>query len=267
MLNKLIKYEFKATATRTYIPLYIALILFAVISRLFTNIPVASGNPMSVTAITGIFSMFVYIALMIGIPVITFIILVQRFYKSLLGDEGYLMFTIPVKSWQHILCKLFTSMIWLVLSGLSAVLSILIIIPNEAFMDMMKTIPEGISEVFDYFGPSTWLVGFEAIIICILSVAGGILMVYAAIALGHLFSKHRLLASFGMYLALSTVAQIIQTIFMIVLGFSFYKDFSNLSSLVQIQTILVSLLAYISILTVGFFILTKYILDKKLNLE
>lgn len=267
MLNKLIKYEFKATA-RIFIPLYIALMVFAIINRFSVNlIDDAPTGVFNTKSMTGLVSMFIYFSLIIGIQIITLIVQIQRFYKSLLGDEGYLMFTIPVKSWQHIVCKLFTSTIWLVLSGLSAVLSILVILPKEAFMDMTQEIPEIMSQVLDYLGSSTWLVGFEAIVICILSITSGILLIYAAISLGHLFNKHKILASFGMYIALSTAAQVIQTIFMIVLGPTFFKDFSNLSSFVQIQTILISFLAYLSILTIGFFILTKYILDNKLNLE
>jgi hypothetical protein len=267
MLKKLIKYEFKATA-RIFIPLYIALMVLAIITRFSVNLlDDAPTGVFNTKGLTGMVSIFIYFSLVIGIQIITIIVQIQRFYKSLLGDEGYLMFTIPVKSWQHIVCKLFTSSIWIILSLLFAVLSILIIIPHEAFIDIMQETAEFMSQALNYLGTSTWLVGFETIIICILSITSGILLIYAAIALGHLFNKHKLLASFGMYLALSTAAQFLQTIFAIVLGATFFKDFSNLSSFVQIQTILISFLAYISILTVGFYILTKYILDKKLNLE
>ena len=34
--------------------------------------------------------------------VITLIVIIQRFYKNLLTDEGYLMFTLPVKAHSHI---------------------------------------------------------------------------------------------------------------------------------------------------------------------
>ncbi|WP_010244981.1 hypothetical protein [Acetivibrio cellulolyticus] len=266
MLNKLIKYEFKATA-RIFIPLYIALMAFAIINKFSINILNETSTALNFRSIIGIVSMFAYISLMVGIQVITFVVLVQRFYKSLLGDEGYLMFTIPVKPLQHILCKLFTSMVWLVLSGLSALLSILIIMPNNAYMDMLQVIPEAVGQVFDYFGSSTIFIGFESIIICILSVSSGILMVYAAISLGHLFSKHKLLASFGMYLALSTAIQFIQVLFMVVLGNSLFKEFSSMPTLSQIQIILISIFAFLFIVTAGCFIITKYILDKKLNLE
>jgi hypothetical protein len=61
----------------------------------------------------------------------TLIVLIQRFYKNLLGDEGYLMFTLPVQSWSHILSKLAVSMLWTVVSGGVALCSILFISSNN----------------------------------------------------------------------------------------------------------------------------------------
>lgn len=37
--------------------------------------------------------------------VVTAVILIQRFYKNLLGSEGYLMFTLPVTVSQHLFSK------------------------------------------------------------------------------------------------------------------------------------------------------------------
>jgi len=264
MLNKLFKYEIKATA-RIFIPLYITLIIFSIINKIFNTFPLESG--INIKGLFGIIRLFIYFGLVIGIQVITLVVQIQRFYKSLLGDEGYLMFTLPVKPWQHILSKLFTSMIWITLSGLSTVLSILIIMPNDAFIDLTKAIPQGMSEVSHLFGSGTFLIIIEAIIFSILCMATGTLMIYAAIALGHLVKKHKILASFGMYLGLNTGAQSIMIIFMIVIGSLYLKNFSNLSIHIQIQTFLLSSLAYFSIIIAGLFILTKYILDNKLNLE
>ncbi|WP_027621401.1 hypothetical protein [Acetivibrio clariflavus] len=264
MLNKLFKYEIKATA-RIFIPLYITLIIFSIINKIFNILSVEYG--INFNKLTGFIRLFIYFGLIVGILVITLVVQIQRFYKSLLGDEGYLMFTLPVKPWQHILSKLFTSMIWIVISGLTTVLSFLIIMPTEVFWELMEVIPQGISEVLRIFGSRTFLVAFGSIIVFILFIAAGTLMIYSAIALGYLVKKHKLLASFGMYLGLFTGAQSIMIIFMIVTGSWYLKDFSNLSIYMQMQTILLSSLAYFSIITAGLFILTKYILDNKLNLE
>ena len=60
----------------------------------------------NIKTILSVISMVGYVVLIISISAITLIIMVQRFYKNLLGDEGYLMFTLPVKTWQNVLNKL-----------------------------------------------------------------------------------------------------------------------------------------------------------------
>ena len=106
MLAKLLKYEFKATA-RLFIPLYIALITFTLINRVVNTVEsVQKAIGINIKTILSVISMVGYVVLIISISAITLIIMVQRFYKNLLGDEGYLMFTLPVKTWQNVLNKL-----------------------------------------------------------------------------------------------------------------------------------------------------------------
>ena len=90
MLSKLLKYELKATG-RIFLPLFLALLLFAGINR-FTLSPDEFDAPAMI-------SMIMYIIIMVGMFVMTFIMMIQRFYKNLLSDEGYLMLTLPVKPW------------------------------------------------------------------------------------------------------------------------------------------------------------------------
>ena len=50
------------------------------------------------------------------------IIQIQRFSKNLLGDEGYLMFTLPASVSQHITAKLVVAVLLDVLSVAAAIL-------------------------------------------------------------------------------------------------------------------------------------------------
>lgn len=52
--------------------------------------------------------------------VLTLIIQIQRFSKNLLGDEGYLMFTLPASVSQHITAKLVVAVLLDVLSVAAA---------------------------------------------------------------------------------------------------------------------------------------------------
>ena len=103
MLGKLLKYEIKATA-RWFLPIYIIIFLFAFINRLIN--PFQKVGDTYTATVEGLnflnfmrgISIFVYFALIVAVIAMTFIIIIQRFYKNLLGDEGYIMFTLPVKT-------------------------------------------------------------------------------------------------------------------------------------------------------------------------
>ncbi|NMA55206.1 MAG: hypothetical protein GX952_04665, partial [Firmicutes bacterium] len=99
MLRKLLKYEIKATA-RVFLPLYLILFTMAIVNKLISLIfPLGIETPKVV-------GMAIYSAILVGMFVATFVMILQRFYKNLLANEGYLMFTLPTVSWKLICSKL-----------------------------------------------------------------------------------------------------------------------------------------------------------------
>ncbi|MDF2519582.1 MAG: hypothetical protein K0R84_210 [Clostridia bacterium] len=269
MLGKLLKYELKATG-RLFIPLYLTTLIFAVINRFLFPLNNFGEKSSAIYGIAMTISMFIYVTLIVGLMVMTLIVMIQRFYKNLLGDEGYLMFTLPVQSHKHIFSKLTVSMLWTIVSGVVAFFSILIISTKAVSMtEVFSTISTALIQFQQDFGISAYLAGFEVIVLGILSLASTILTIYAAIALGHLFNKHKLLISFGMYILLSTVSQIITSI----IGIIFFSQplFSPGGSLIPAASlangILLGSIIYTAAFAVGYFILTNYILKRKLNLE
>ncbi|MBC7960949.1 MAG: ABC transporter permease, partial [Vallitaleaceae bacterium] len=185
-------------------------------------------------------------------------------------DEGYLMFTLPVQSWKHILSKLTASMLWTIASGFVALCSILIISSKDIFTpEFLKELSMVFNTIREYLGSYTSLVGFEVVVLCILSLSTTILTIYAAISLGHLFNKYKLLASFGMYIVLETVSQILMTVFI----FIFWNqnilgmEVNFIPSASQINSFMLFTIFYFGAITTAYFTLTNYILKKKLNLE
>ena len=106
MLGKLTKYEIKATA-RIFLPLYAGLLLFALINKVFIEINLLQTKMAFLSAISGMIYFFIIVATFI----ITLVVMIQRFYKNLLSDEGYLMFTIPVTPSKHIISKMIVSIL------------------------------------------------------------------------------------------------------------------------------------------------------------
>ena len=99
------KYELKAT-TRIFLPLFAAALLSALINRVIMLLSPGSWQAPAVISMT------LYVIILIGMFVMTFIVLIQRFYKNLLSEEGYLMHTLPVNPRVHITGKLLITSLW-----------------------------------------------------------------------------------------------------------------------------------------------------------
>ena len=75
------------------------------------------------------------------------------------------MHTLPVKPWKHIVSKLFVSMLWIVTSGIAALISILIIALEKG--DLTRITVEFVAfyqQAFEHLGASIYLLSFEIII-------------------------------------------------------------------------------------------------------
>lgn len=266
MLRKLIKYEFKATG-RVFLPFFLSLLIFAVINKLISPAdPEYWGFPAAI-------SMVIYIMIMVGMFVMTTIIMLQRFYRNLLSDEGYLMFTLPTKTWKLIASKLVMSIFWIIASLAVAFLSILIIIYQKGVsMESWRLLTEGYRTIYEMIGASLYTITLEIIIGSLFTLVFGIVLVYASMAIGHLFNRHKILASFGAFIALNTLAQILFSLFcQITPGFAwpghelYLQNMPNLITLIQVFFLYGIL--FTGLLSAAYFALTNYILSKKLNLE
>lgn len=259
MLGKLLKYEFKATA-RIFLPLYAGLLIFAGINKLFWSI----GGESTPAAI----STMLYIFMIIAIFAFTVIIMIQRFHKNLLGDEGYLMFTLPTQPWKHILCKLLASLIWTVLSIVITLLSVFLLALNTEVLTMLFTeLPRVFAEFHTAVGAEGYAMTVEFVVMTLILLSSGILTVYTSIAIGHQFGNHRLLASFGAFFVINIVLQIVQTMLAVSFG-AFMIGVPNsmdANALTQFSMISYSLLHLL--FSAGYFLLTNYLLTRRLNLE
>lgn len=267
MLGKLLKYELKGTA-RLFFPLYGALLIFAFINRLLLGISNTNGIE-EIQGIPGAIGMTLFMMTIAAIFAMTFVVMVQRFYKNLLGDEGYLMFTLPVKPWQHILTKMIVSIIWLIISGIVTIISVFVMIAN---MELLWRISHGLKEFIMIFneklGIDGYAFGVEMILLVLIGMAGGVLMVYLSLAIGHLVSRHKLLASIGAFVGIQTVANAAGMVLSDIISKVF--DFETLSLESSIGTLhgLIWVLIIFSLVFCGiYFFITNYILKRKLNLE
>ena len=267
MLGKLMKYEIKATG-RTLIPLYLALLAFAIINKFFIGTGLADKLK-GFGSIPFILSIFAYGCTMAAVFIVTFFVIIQRFYKNLLGDEGYLMNTLPVTTITNITSKLSIALFWNIVSGFVAVLSIIIMAFNvDAFSSFFQELSEALSKGYDEFGIQVYIVIIEVLIAILIQLIKFVAMIYASISIGHLFRKHRILSSFGAFIVLNLITTAISS----ALGIGFSHSnlsalFDNVQSSWPIHLILGFTILFNLVFLIAYFIITNYILKNKLNLE
>ncbi|WP_195198970.1 hypothetical protein [Faecalispora jeddahensis] len=266
MLGRLLKYEIKSTA-RIYLPLYLLLFLMAVINKVFISINSGSidsgkfGIPIAI-------SMTAYVTIVAAIIVITLVMTIQRFYKNLLQDEGYLMFTLPVSVDANILSKLLAAVLWNIASLVISFFSVLVLALDR---DAMTAIVEGWRAIQAFLATQNAMVYgilFQSILLLLLSLAVGILNLYVAMAIGQLLTKHRVAGALGAFFLIGLVEQIIATVFINTAANSGWFDFFEAMQPVELTNwVLTALNIGLVVLGAIYYFATKYILKNKLNLE
>lgn len=261
MLSKLLKHEFKATA-RLLLPLYLVLFVLTIVDRFVLGL-----NLKGTLGLIPGFTTFAYVISILAIAVVSFVIIILRFYKNLMTDEGYLMFTLPVKPQQLINSKLIVSFVWNIVSVLMILASLLgLFITKERFHLFVDGFDMLIREMKLEFGAvnmSLFLIEF--IVLMILGIVNGILMIYVSIAIGQLFNGHKVLGSFAAYIGINTVMQIIVSAAFLILGVAFNQSFEQSRSVPQI--IFPIMIVYVLVTNILFYFGTDLIFKKKLNLE
>ena len=181
MLTKLIGYEMKAFG-RIILPLYAATIGMAIIMGV--GIRVLDEDLYS--NLLGAVIIMIFVSLIIATMVMTGVLCVQRFYRNLLGNEGYLMFSLPVGTHQLILAKVLSSLIWTLLGGVAGVCTVavmgLMAIPLQDTVRLFKEISMHLRMLSlgkELGAIAVWFVIF------ILFFVASLMQIYTAIAVGH----------------------------------------------------------------------------------
>lgn len=208
MLTKLLQYEYKTTA-RTLVPIGLGVLglslLSGVLNRLLEPVPdlpvVLQWTCALLSAATAMALVFVLAA--------CFFVNVQRFYR-LLGDQGYLMLTLPVPAWQHMAAKLLCACSWTVVMFFYLILCGDLMAGNYA--DILH-ISGQVQE------PALWGILLLAVLMLLLVVAVAYLQFYLCCAIGAQFGQQRLLASIVTYFVLGFVEQILFALLVFITAF------------------------------------------------
>ena len=268
MLKQLLKYEFKATG-RTYGGLYLALVALAVLS----GFSLRSSSKDDFASLL----LFAYMVVAVAVAVVSVMTIVTRFTRNLLGREGYLMHTLPVTESQLILSKLISSVVWMLCSGIVGIFSFAVMLLalslNSADLHQRPELWQRVREIFRMTGSAGWFwLAFETLN-GLVALVSSILCIYAACMIGHQFKKHMVPAGILAFFLLSFLqnwltegsgassADMLQAVSYPTLG-GVDVSIAAPSAFTTLFGLAVSIA-----FAAGYFLLTRWLMEHKLDLE
>lgn len=276
MLGKIIKNEFKATS-KLFGLLFGGIFILTILTKFCVYIPF---DNVIFEILSGLLAIAYFVSVF-GAAFFAFILMIIRFYRHMLKDEGYLTHTLPVRTWEHLVGKLITNLVWMIATvtvSLSSV-AFFAFVGEDNFVGVLKFFNEAIKVIED--NPKLILLIVEVIVLLIIQFIVTMLNIYAAFSLGQLFSKHKIAGTVLFYFVLNYALGAITSV-----GMYFIPGFINnmdkidrlstssttadeamtLFSSTMSQFFLVIILMNI-VLGVIYFVITNFMLSKKLNLE
>ena len=277
MLGKLIKHEFRATA-RIMLPVMGAMVALALLANL--SIRGLAGNLSDVPMLRILFILIIifFSVAVVATAVMALVIMVSRFYRNLLKDEGYLMFTLPVSVHELIWSKLIVSLVWFLATGLLIFLVMALMALNLSHTNLQMILEQfpSWSEILRWLDEAgvrgqviTFLV--QIVLGTLIGIFAVCLHFYGAMALGHMFSKDKVLLSIVFFVGISFAFNLMEMGYGIV-GFGL-SDLENMDmsgareGLSFVSTVIWHGIALSAVQAAVMYLATFLGLKKGLNLE
>ena len=272
MLRKLMKHEFRATG-RIMLPLFLILLVTAVGAN-FSVRGMLDTDSRFLNVLGALLVMAFVIAIM-GVCVMSMVVMVQRFYKNLLQDEGYVMMTLPVSTHQHIWSKLIVSAVWFALTiVMVCVASLIMAFDISAIEEIGDLFRELFQYATAYYALNGTAIAAELLVVCFLGSCAMCLHFYTALAIGHSFSGHKMAWSVAWYFIIQFAVQFVGGMLVVLLDESWlhhlllgWTDSWKISGMAAVHFGMCVLIVGELVYGAVFYLLTTYFLKRRLNLE
>ncbi|MCR4614691.1 MAG: hypothetical protein K5756_00880 [Clostridiales bacterium] len=269
MLGKLIKNEFKSSShflSGIYMAVGIS-VVFLVLAYMFKIKFLSFASTLTI------------ILLAVGVVLVTLIFVVSEFYKTLYGNQGYLSFSLPVKSRDLIASKAIVSIVWVLLSyviGIGLFIGMYIYLSSLVGEDT-KMIVEDLLDSLNMLPSRSMLIDLIVIILIMLfiQIAALISEIYFAITLANTrkFQKHgiifALLIFFAVYIMVQGGMAVLTVYFPLTLKITMdglVLSFSKMNTDSSMNFGIIGSLFQL-IMCFLFYFLTSYLMRKKVNVK
>lgn len=252
MLGKLIKHELRAMLNKFSLVAIIFLVV-SVIVRIMTLFEDAMEDSISFT-MSFVFITSVFVIGLVGLNFYALFSSVTRFQKNLFGDEGYLMHTLPVPSYYHIITKFVAGLVtWIV----SVIISMISITISFFGVNEITGMIEAVSDMFSFIAEYP-LQSFMLFILTTASYCALIFLCYLCVSITNFVPKGKGAVNALMIIGAIIVNNIIMSII---------TEFLANSEIDSEITASLIYTAYFAVVAVVFFFITNRIISRNLNLE
>ena len=272
MLGKLIKHEFKATwkvlGLLDGALIVLGLIGFLVMGTMKGFLESNQGDQGIAGLITASYVTWflLYFLSIFAANLGTAIFLTIRYYRSMYSAEGYLTFTLPVRTSELLHARMITGYFWTLLSLLLTGLSVFFMCTgfvSQLPPEDQEEIFEGVMEILDVLNGGTIAL---AVVAGAVSVMQGLLFLFFCISVGQLWQKNKIAGAVLCFIITNAVTRAVMSIATIGRLFAIQSlmkfDLENYYT----GTLVISLV-YSLISGVLFYLVIRYINDHRVNLD
>ena len=267
MLKKLLKHEFRATA-RVMGPLFLIVLVLALMANLSLHFLLDAHS--FFPNLMGGLLMFAFGIGMAGLAVMSVVLMVDRFRKNLMGDEGYVMFTLPVSGHQLVWSKIIVSTVWFIAAAIVEALALLVSLFDldllrEIFSSaFFRRVLQELQAMIVEYGLNLPAMAVEIVLLGLLVCAVLCLEFYAAIAVGHGFANHKSAWSVLFFFSFQFVAQLVSGL---LLNADFFTELFYSGGMQAFHQVMAALICIELASGTIFYAVTTLSLKKRLNLQ
>ncbi len=227
-------------------------------------------------------AIFISYVAVIAYMVLSTIMIMKRYYTNLFTDEGYLTFTLPVSTDYILNAKILSGVLWNFITMVMTVGCLGSIIVCVITPENIGKVVNVYADMFSLFFGGGELSGGHLVFYCIeytvymlIALFFGILLMYVAITVASVIAKKaRVILGIGIYAGVTTVISAVSSVgSMIISAVSAemtegLKDYSSAVNYLSVQTHvqMIFMIVIYGAVSVGAYLLNRYLLKNKLNL-
>ena len=265
MLGKLVKYDLKASG-KLFLLIHIIYLLTCLMVRFFYVNQLDFEAPAAPLFTSIVIASALMLFIITAVCICTWLQITFRFYRNLFGKEGYLTWTLPASSTEHLWAKLLSGYLLSAANTVIIAIGILILVTGE-----------NVTAFYAQFAPTfTAELGVPlttyALWLFLYSLVGGIcsvIWIYFCITAGQLFPGHRVLCAIAVYFIFGFVIQALSFLILFLSGY--FPGYNHMASqgitaaAYLTGTLLISTVLIV-IITVLQYAAMHYIMKRQINL-